>query len=153
MFISVFVVLNSLMRKNMRIMLMMLVDSVVLMLSLNSVVLIDGGVENMLWNWLLVKKNDRIVMLMMLIRIVLCMCRWLSVMIVKKLMIVRIVLCLCRLLSVMSVVGLLMIMFDVFSEMMLRNRLMLVVMEICSDFGMLLMIVLCMWNSVMSRNR
>lgn len=126
-FISVLVVLNSFIRKNISIMFRMLIDSVFMMLSCISVGVSDGGIDIMLWKVLLVKKKFVVVMVRMLIRMVFFMCRWFSVMIMKKLIIVRMMEGWCILFSVMSVVGFLMISFVFCSDMMFRNSLIFVV--------------------------
>lgn len=123
------------------------------MFSCRKVGLIDGGVEKMLWNWLLVKKNEVIVMVMMLIRIVFGIFSWFSIVISMKFSMVSIVGVLCRLFSVMQVVGEVVMMLVFFSVISVRNKLMLIVIVQCSDIGIVWMISVCRLNSEISRNR
>lgn len=72
----------------------------------------------------------------MLIRIVFCMCCVLRMVINRKLVSVSRGGVVLRGLSVMRVLVLVMIMLDFCRVMIVRNRLMLVMMVVCSDVGM-----------------
>lgn len=144
MLIRVLELLNRLMKRKVKIMLIRLMFSVFLMFSWRKVGVSDGGIEIMLLNWVMLSRMVMVVIIRILISIVLVMLCVFRVMIRMKLRVVRIGVGLVRLFMLIRVVGLFIMMLVFCRVISVRNRLMLVVIVECSGRGMLLMIYLWM---------
>lgn len=152
MFMRVLVVLNMCMKRKVRIMLIMVMLNVLVMFIVRRVGVRFGGVENILLYCIRLRVQLIRVMLRMLMRMLLNIWWYLSMVIIRKYSVVSSGLGEVRWLSLIRVVGLVIMMLVVFRLIRLRNRLIFVFMVNLRLWGMLLSSYLWIWEKVSSMN-